>query len=94
VLVALSASLWARLQGDPRIVSIVQALAVGVLLTTAGVSTLQHAAVADSRSPGGARAAGTRLVTAAGTLILAFVLQSYWALVVGYLVGRPYSRSC
>jgi len=88
VLVALSASLWARLQGDPRIVSIVQSLAVGVLLTTAGAVpySMLHRRLAFGLV---ARAQLVRgLVTAAATLILAFVLQSYWALVVGYLVGK------
>jgi O-antigen/teichoic acid export membrane protein len=88
VLVALSAPLWARVQGDPRIVPIVQALAVGVLLTTAGAVpySMLHRRLAFGLV---ARAQLVRaLATAVATLIGAFVLQSYWALVVGSLVGR------
>jgi O-antigen/teichoic acid export membrane protein len=88
VLLALSAPLWARVQGDPRIVPIVQALAVGVLLTTAAAVpySMLHRRLAFGLV---ARAQFLRgLLTAVATLVLALVLQSYWALVVGYLVGK------
>ncbi len=88
VLVALSAPLWAKVQGDPRIVPIVQALAVGVLLTTAAAVpySMLHRRLAFGLV---ARAQFLRgLLTAIATLVLAFVLQSYWALVVGYLIGK------
>jgi O-antigen/teichoic acid export membrane protein len=88
VLVALSAPLWAKLQGDPRIVPIVQALAVGVLLTTAAAVpySMLHRRLAFGLV---ARAQFLRgVLTAIATLALALVLQSYWALVVGYLVGK------
>lgn len=88
VLVALSAPLWAHLQGDPRIIPIVQALAVGVLLTTSAAVpySMLHRRLAFGLV---ARAQFVRgLVAAAVTLAGAFVLQSYWALVVGFLAGK------
>ncbi len=88
VLLALSAPLWARVQGDPRIVPIVQALAVGVLLTTAAAVpySMLHRRLAFGLV---ARAQFLRgLLTAVATLVLALVLQSCWALVVGDLVGK------
>jgi len=88
LLVALSAPLWAGIQNDPRIVPIVQALAVGVLMTTAAnvPYSMLHRRLAFGLV---ARAQFVRgLVTASVTLGGALVLQSHWALVVGYLVGK------
>jgi O-antigen/teichoic acid export membrane protein len=88
VLVALSAPLWARVQGDPRIVPIVQALAFGVVLTTAAnvPYNMLHRRLAFGLV---ARAQFVRgFVTAAATLGGAIVLQSHWALVAGYLIGK------
>jgi O-antigen/teichoic acid export membrane protein len=88
VLVALSAPLWAHLQGDPRIIPIVRALAVGVFLTTAAAVpySMLHRRLAFGLV---ARAQFLRGLVAAGvTLGGAFILQSYWALVVGFLAGK------
>jgi O-antigen/teichoic acid export membrane protein len=88
VIVAASAPLWAQIQNDPRIVPIVQALAFGVLLTTAAnvPYSMLHRRLAFGLV---ARAQFVRgLVTAGVTLGGAFILQSHWALVVGYLVGK------
>jgi O-antigen/teichoic acid export membrane protein len=88
VIVALSAPLWAHVQNDPRIVPIVQVLAFGVLLTTAAnvPYSMLHRRLAFGLV---ARAQFVRgLVTAGVTLGGAFILQSHWALVVGYLVGK------
>ena len=88
ILLALSAPLWANIQNDPRIIPIVQALAFGVLLTTAAnvPYSMLHRRLAFGLV---ARAQFVRgLVTAGVTLGGAFVLQSHWALVVGYLVGK------
>ena len=85
---AVSAPLWARVQGDPRIVGIVQALAVGVLLTVvANVPyNMLHRRLAFRLV---ARAQFVRgLLTAVATLGGALVLQSHWALVGGYIVGK------
>jgi O-antigen/teichoic acid export membrane protein len=88
VLVALSAPLWAHIQNDPRIVPIVQVLSFGVLLTTVGnvPYSMLHRRLAFGLV---ARAQFARgLVAAAVTLGSAYVLQSHWALVVGYLAGK------
>ena len=88
IVVALSAPVWAIVQNDPRIVPIVQALAFGVLLTTAAnvPYSMLHRRLAFALV---ARAQFVRgLVTAGVTLGSAFILQSHWALVVGYLVGK------
>ncbi len=88
ILLALSAPLWADIQNDPRIVPIVRTLAFGVLLTTAAnvPYSMLHRRLAFGLV---ARAQFVRgLVTAGVTLGGAFVLQSHWALVVGYLVGK------
>jgi O-antigen/teichoic acid export membrane protein len=88
ILVALSAPLWAHIQNDQRIIPIVQVLAFGVLLTTIGNvpysmlhRRLQFGLVARAQFMRG-------LVAALVTLGGAFVLQSHWALVVGYLAGK------
>jgi teichuronic acid exporter len=85
---ALTAPLWAHIQNDLRIVPIVQVLSLGVLLTTASnvPYSMLHRRLAFGLV---ARAQFIRgLVTAGVTLAGAFVLQSHWALVVGYLVGK------
>jgi teichuronic acid exporter len=88
LLVAASAPLWARVQGDPRVLPIVLALAFGVLLTVIGnvpYSMLNRRLAFGQVG----RAQFVRgLSTALATVLSAFVLQSHWALVVGYLVGR------
>lgn len=88
ILVALTAPLWARVQGDPRIVPIVQVLAFGVLLTT--VANVPYSMLHRRLAFGlVARAQFVRgFVTAGATFGGALVLQSHWALVVGYLVGK------
>ena len=88
ILVALSAPLWAYVQNDRRIIPIVQALAFGVLLTTAGnvPYSMLHRRLAFGLV---ARAQFFRgLITAVVTLGAALILQSHWALVVGYLAGK------
>jgi O-antigen/teichoic acid export membrane protein len=88
VIVAASAPIWARVQGDPRIMPIMLALAFGVLLTViANVPySMLHRRLAFGLV---ARAQFVRgLLTAAATVAGAFVLQSHWALVGGYLVGK------
>ncbi len=88
ILVALSAPIWAYIQNDQRIIPIVQALAFGVLLTTAGnvPYSMLHRRLAFGLV---ARAQFFRgLVTAVFTLGGALILQSHWALVVGYLAGK------
>lgn len=88
VIVAASAPIWARVQGDPRIAPIMLALAFGVLLTViANVPySMLHRRLAFGLV---ARAQFVRgLVTAGATVAGAFLLQSHWALVGGYLVGK------
>jgi teichuronic acid exporter len=88
LLLAASAPLWAHVQGDPRIVGIVQALALGVLLTV--VANVPYSMLHRRLAFGlVARAQFVRgLLTALATLGGALVLQSHWALVGGYLVGK------
>jgi O-antigen/teichoic acid export membrane protein len=88
LLVALSAPVWAHVQGDVRIVPIVRVLAIGILLTTAAnvPYSMLHRRLAFGLV---AKAQFVRgLVTAGITLGAAFVLQSHWALVVGYMAGK------
>jgi len=88
ILIALTAPLWAHVQGDPRIVPVVRVLALGVPLGTAlnVPYSMLHRRLAFGLV---ARAQFVRGITTAGvTLGAALVLQSHWALVAGALVGR------
>ncbi len=88
ILIALTAPLWAVVQGDPRIVPVIRVLAIGVPLGTAlnVPYSMLHRRLAFGLV---ARAQFVRgVVTAAVTLGAAVVLQSHWALVTGALVGR------
>ena len=88
ILIALSAPLWANIQGDPRIIPVIRVLALGVPLGTAlnVPYSMLHRRLAFGLV---ARAQFVRgIVTAGVTLGAAFVLQSHWALVTGALVGR------
>jgi teichuronic acid exporter len=88
ILIALTAPLWALVQGDPRIVPVIRVLAIGVPLGTAlnVPYSMLHRRLAFGLV---ARAQFVRgIVTAAVTLGAAIVLQSHWALVTGALVGR------
>lgn len=83
-----SAPLWAHIQNDVRIIPIVRVLSFGVLITTAAnvPYSMLHRRLAFGLV---ARAQFVRgLVTAVVTLASAFVLQSHWALVVGYMVAK------
>ena len=88
ILIALTAPLWAHIQGDPRIVPVIRVLAIGVPLGTAlnVPYSLLHRRLAFGLV---ARAQFVRgVVTAGVTLAAAVVMQSHWALVTGTLVGR------
>lgn len=88
ILIALSAPLWANIQGDPRIVPVIRVLALGVPLGTAlnVPYSMLHRRLAFGLV---ARAQFVRgVVTAGVTLAAAVVMQSHWALVTGALVGR------
>jgi len=88
ILIALTAPLWAHIQGDPRIVPVIRVLALGVPLGTAlnVPYSMLHRRLAFGLV---ARAQFVRgIVTASVTLGAAVVLQSHWALVTGALVGR------
>ena len=87
-LVALSAPVWAHIQGDLRIVPLVRALSVSVFLTAASnvPYSMLHKRLAFGLV---ARAQfATGFVTAAVTLGGALIMQSHWALVVGFLAGK------
>ena len=88
LLLALTAPLWAHVQGDTRIVPIVRVLAVGVLIgTVLNVPySMLHRRLAFGLVGRAQFVRGT--VTAGVTLGAAFVLQSHWALVVGHIVGK------
>lgn len=88
ILLALTAPLWAHVQGDDRIVPIVRWLAVGVFIgTVLNVPySMLHRRLAFGLVGRAQFVRGT--VTAAVTLGAAFWLQSHWALVVGHLVGK------
>jgi teichuronic acid exporter len=82
------APLWAYWYEDPRLTGVVAAMGVGVLLT--GVSSLPNA-VLQRRLAFDLQAKAQLqqgLSTAVVSLGLAIVLQSYWALVLGLLVGK------
>ena len=88
ILVAVSAPLWAHIQGDPRIVPLVRALSIGVFLTA--VSNVPYSML-HKRLAFGLVARGQFVLgftTAAVTLVGALVMQSHWALVIGYLAGK------
>ncbi len=88
ILIALTAPLWAEIQGDPRIVPVIRVLAIGVPLGTAlnVPYSMLHRRLAFGLV---ARAQFVRgIITAGVTLGAAFLLQSHWALVTGALVGR------
>ena len=88
MLVALSAPMWAHIQGDLRIVPIVRVLSLSVFLTAAAnvPYSMLHKRLAFGLV---ARAQfATGFITAAVTLGGALVLQSHWALVVGFLAGK------
>jgi teichuronic acid exporter len=88
ILIALTAPLWANIQGDPRIVPVIRVLAIGVPLGTAlnVPYSMLHRRLAFNLV---ARAQFVRgIVTAGVTLGAAVLLQSHWALVTGALVGR------
>ena len=87
-LVALSAPVWAHIQGDLRIVPIVRVLSLSVFLTAAAnvPYSMLHKRLAFGLV---ARAQfATGFVTAAVTLGGALILQSHWALVAGFLAGK------
>lgn len=88
LLLGFSAPLWAHVQGDSRIVPIVQALAFGVFLTV--IANVPYNMLHKRMAFGVvARAQFVRgLSTGLATLGAALVLQSHWALVVGYLIGK------
>jgi O-antigen/teichoic acid export membrane protein len=84
----LSAPLWAHVQGDPRIVPIIRVLAFGVFLTVIGnvPYSMLHRRLAFGLV---ARAQFVKgLATAIATVGSAFLFQSHWALVIGYIAGR------
>jgi len=88
VLIGLTAPLWANIQGDPRIVPVIQVLAIGVPLgAMLNVPySMLHRRLAFRLV---ARAQFVRGITvAAVTLGAAFLMQSHWALVTGAMVGR------
>lgn len=87
-LVALSAPVWAHIQGDLRIVPLVRALSLSVFLTAAAnvPYSMLHKRLAFGLV---ARAQfATGFVTAAVTLGGALIMQSHWALVIGFLAGK------
>jgi O-antigen/teichoic acid export membrane protein len=87
-LLFVSAPLWAHIQNDARIIPIVRVLAFGVVITTAAnvPYSMLHRRLAFGLV---ARAQFVRgLVAAVVTLGGAFVLQSHWALVLGYMVAK------
>ena len=87
-LVALSAPVWAHVQGDLRIVPLVRALSLSVFLTAAAnvPYSMLHKRLAFGVV---ARAQfATGFVTAAVTLGGALIMQSHWALVIGFLAGK------
>jgi teichuronic acid exporter len=87
VALALSAPVWAHVQGEPRVIPIVRALSFAVFLST--VSAIPYSMLhRHLKFQLVARAQFARgLMTAGVTLGLAFVLRSHWALVIGYLAG-------
>ena len=88
ILVALSAPLWAQIQGDLRIVPLVRVLSISVFLTAASnvPYSMLHRRLAFGLVARAQFVYG--FVTAAVTLGGALVMQSHWALVVGYLAGK------
>lgn len=87
-LVALSAPVWAHIQGDLRIVPLVRVLSLSVFLTAAAnvPYSMLHKRLAFGLV---ARAQfATGFVTAAVTLGGALIMQSHWALVIGFLAGK------
>jgi O-antigen/teichoic acid export membrane protein len=88
VLVALSAPLWAHVQGDVRIIPLVRALSISVFLTAASnvPYSMLHKRLAFGLVARAQFALG--FITAAVTLAGALVMQSHWALVIGFLAGK------
>lgn len=87
-LVALSAPVWAHIQGDLRIVPLVRVLSLSVFLTAAAnvPYSMLHKRLAFGQV---ARAQfATGLITAGVTLGGALIMQSHWALVFGFLAGK------
>lgn len=87
-LVALSAPVWAHIQGDLRLAPLVRALSVSVFLTAAAnvPYSMLHKRLAFGIVARAQFAMG--FVTAAVTLGGALIIQSHWALVLGFLAGK------
>jgi len=88
ILVALSAPVWANIQGDPRVTSLVRALSLSVFLTSAAnvPYSMLHKRLAFGLVARAQFVMG--IVTAAVTLGGALIMQSHWALVIGFLAGK------
>jgi teichuronic acid exporter len=82
------APLWGSIQGDSRIVAVLRVLGVAVVLT--GIHVVPNALLSRDLKFEVVSAANLLqgITTAATSLSLAFVWRSYWALVVGYVVGK------
>jgi teichuronic acid exporter len=87
-LVVLGAPLWARIQGEPQVIPILQVFALATILTSVGAVpySMLNKRLAFGRVAQGQFVRG--LVTAGATLGGAFLFKSYWALVLGSLAGR------
>lgn len=87
-LVALSAPFWAHIQGDPRVAPLVRVLSLSVFLTAAAnvPYSMLHKRLAFGVVARAQFAMG--FVTALATLGGALIMQSHWALVIGFLAGK------